>query len=55
MPIDCTSVIKADMSACGQSLAKDEEKEPRISQTTMGQDRIRAIKTASRPLYHGAT
>ncbi|MPC92570.1 hypothetical protein E2C01_087665 [Portunus trituberculatus] len=31
MPIDCTRVIKADMQACGQSLARVEEKAPPIS------------------------
>ncbi|MPC59370.1 hypothetical protein E2C01_053388 [Portunus trituberculatus] len=31
MPIDCTGVIKADRSACGQSLARVEEKAPPIS------------------------
>ncbi|MPD00022.1 hypothetical protein E2C01_095470 [Portunus trituberculatus] len=46
MPIDCTRVIKPDMSACGHHQFHQV--------TAVGQDRTRAITARSRHLYHGA-
>ena len=57
MLISSTRVIKADLSACGQSLARVEEKDQchHITAIDQAMDGTLASMTTSRPLYHRAT